>query len=575
MINLFKANLDSQYNIIKEVAKGQFNWRVICQKDPWMQGVDWDIQWTDTAPSIDKFSKIKPYQKINHFPAMFQIARKNYLAKNLKKMQKNFKDDYKFFPKTWLLPQDLSELKQIIAQNSQRSIKQVYIVKPESLSQGKGIFITKRVDQIDPTEHLVVQKYLKYPYLIDGLKFDLRIYVLVTNVQPLRIFIHKEGLARFASEQYQHKSYSNPFIHLTNYAINKDNQNFTSDQNGETGHKRSLKSVYQTLQKDGIDIEKLQDRIDDIIVKTLISIQPDLVHNYRTCQPGDQFNNMCFEILGFDIILNKKGVPQLLEVNHAPSFNDDTNLDRIVKSQLLTDTFRLLNVTLPEKNKVLEQIRLQTEQRIIGSIKITKQQHLSQKIDIYLERLRERDNYEFENLGGYRVIYPAYIKDSNMIDQEKMIKYQQFLDCAKKYTMDIKIAKDEESKVQVKQTLIKTVKPELDSIKKVIPEKLRRNISTQSYKNLADFLNKKSQIQLALTKNYENNTPKRGQILSCQNIDLTSASKIKFQDLSISPSHQDNPQSPEFFQENGSIESSQHQDFMTNFTNPKNVKLNL
>jgi len=70
---------------------------------------------------------------------------------------------------------------------------------------------------------------MKHPYLIDGLKFDLRIYVLVTNVQPLRIFIHKEGLARFASEKYQQKAYSNPYIHLTNYAINKDNSNFKSD----------------------------------------------------------------------------------------------------------------------------------------------------------------------------------------------------------------------------------------------------------------------------------------------------------------------------------------------------------
>ena len=93
------------------------------------------------------------------------------------------------------------------------------------------------------------------------------------------------------------------------------------------------------MQKEGVNIQELKNKIDDIIVKTLISIQPDLLHNYRTCQPGDQYNNMCFEILGFDIIINKKGVPQLLEVNHAPSFNDDTNLDRIVKSQLLQDTF--------------------------------------------------------------------------------------------------------------------------------------------------------------------------------------------------------------------------------------------
>jgi len=60
---------------------------------------------------------------------------------------------------------------------------------------------------------------------------------------------------------------------------------------------------------------------------------------------------MCFEILGFDIIISKNGKPFLLEVNHAPSFNDDTALDKQVKRNLLIDTFRLLNVTVDEKQK--------------------------------------------------------------------------------------------------------------------------------------------------------------------------------------------------------------------------------
>ena len=135
---------------------------------------------------------------------------------------------------------------------------------------------------------------------------------------------------------------------MTNYAINKDNANYKTDTNAEasTGHKRSLNSIWVKLAQDGLDVEKIKGEMRDMIIKTLISVQPDLIHHYRTSQPSDIYNNMCFEILGFDVLIDKGGVPWLLEVNHAPSFNCDTALDASVKRNLLLDTFGLLNVTL-------------------------------------------------------------------------------------------------------------------------------------------------------------------------------------------------------------------------------------
>lgn len=48
-----------------------------------------------------------------------------------------------------------------------------------------------------------MQEYLNTPFLVDGLKFDMRLYVLVMSADPLKIFLHKEGLVRFATQNYQ------------------------------------------------------------------------------------------------------------------------------------------------------------------------------------------------------------------------------------------------------------------------------------------------------------------------------------------------------------------------------------
>jgi tubulin polyglutamylase TTLL6/13 len=58
---------------------------------------------------------------------------------------------------------------------------------------------------------------------------------------------------------------------------------------------------------------------------------------------------MCFELLGFDVILDSKMKPWLLEVNHAPSFATDSPLDYKVKKQLFIDTFKILGATIQRK----------------------------------------------------------------------------------------------------------------------------------------------------------------------------------------------------------------------------------
>lgn len=170
--------------------------------------------------------------------------------------------------------------------------KKTFICKPEGLCQGKGIFLTRNLDRIMKAcqqEGCVVQRYLHKPYLIDGLKFDLRIYALLYGVNPLRVYLHEQGLARFSTEEYQppnNYNLDNLYMHLTNYAINKFNSRFQQNEDEEEddqGHKRSLRAILRFLESRGHDTKKLMSEIKDIIVKTLIIGQPFLSHLYRSC----------------------------------------------------------------------------------------------------------------------------------------------------------------------------------------------------------------------------------------------------------------------------------------------------
>lgn len=62
---------------------------------------------------------------------------------------------------------------------------------------------------------------------------------------------------------------------------------------------------------------------------------------------------MCFELLGFDVILDSELTPKLLEVNHAPSFATDSPLDYQIKRDLFVDMFAMLGLTIERKKEKL------------------------------------------------------------------------------------------------------------------------------------------------------------------------------------------------------------------------------
>lgn len=77
---------------------------------------------------------------------------------------------------------------------------------------------------------------------------------------------------------------------------------------------RKLSTLNAWMMDNSYNTTKLWEDIEDIIIKTLISAHPVVKHNYQSCFPNHTTGCACFEILGFDILLDRKLKPWLLEV---------------------------------------------------------------------------------------------------------------------------------------------------------------------------------------------------------------------------------------------------------------------
>ncbi|XP_017557860.1 tubulin polyglutamylase TTLL7 isoform X1 [Pygocentrus nattereri] len=387
-----------------------------------------NLIWNDSAVQHEKIAELRNYQRINHFPGMGEICRKDCLARNMAKMIKIQPQEYSFIPKTWIFPAEYTQFQNYVKELRRKRKQKTFIVKPANGAMGHGISLIRNCEKLPAQDHFIVQEYLDKPFLMEGYKFDLRIYILVTSCDPLRIFLYNDGLVRMGTEKYHTPNESNLnqlYMHLTNYSVNKHNENFERDETVDKGSKRSIGWFTEFLRCNDYDVAKFWGDVSELVVKTLIVAEPHVLHAYRMCRPGQPpgSDSVCFEVLGFDIILDRKLKPWLLEINRAPSFGTDQKIDYDVKKGVLLNALKLLNIRASDKRRNLAQQKAEAQRRLYGQGSMKKLSAGSsewEKQRLTLERRKEelkerlaqvrkqisREEHEKRHLGNYRRIYP-------------------------------------------------------------------------------------------------------------------------------------------------------------------------
>lgn len=132
---------------------------------------------------------------------------------------------YDIAPTTYILPDDY---KRWMTDREINNWKNMYIMKPSASSCGRGIKVIGKRTHVNKRSGYIVSKYIAKPHLIRGFKYDLRVYVMVTSFEPLRIYLFKDGLVRLATVPYttSKSSLKQRFIHLTNYSVNKKAESY-------------------------------------------------------------------------------------------------------------------------------------------------------------------------------------------------------------------------------------------------------------------------------------------------------------------------------------------------------------
>ena len=181
------------------------------------------------------------------------------------------------------------------------------------------------------TNEIIVQKYLDNPLLYKNRKFDIRCFVLLDF--NYNLFFCREGHLKGSSELYNLNN-SNKYIHITNYSLQKNSNNF---ELYEIGNEMSYKDFKNYLQTEKIPLEKFDLMINQM--KQLIKISFKSVSKKLLKEkPG---NTLCFEIFGYDFILDNDFKLWILEINNNPGLSISSPVIEKLVPRMMDDAFRL------------------------------------------------------------------------------------------------------------------------------------------------------------------------------------------------------------------------------------------
>lgn len=331
---------------------------------------------------IKKLFGINKYQKFYYISELTFYFNKFMLYQSYETMKKKYGNEFNYMAETFYYPKNKAIIEKKF-KNYNLNVDNLWLVKPLYTHGGTGIYIFKNLKNISLESYLIT-KYITNIHLIKGKKYDLRIYVLISGINPLRLYLYKEGLVRIASNKYyiNKESLNNNYIHITNNRINKKHKNFVlpKSYNDPSANIWNLNTYKNYLKTHNIDYNLIFDEIKELIIKSIISIYKNLI---RYSKENDLNDINFFKILGYDILITDQLKAKLIEINTEPSLVLYNNVDKIIKPNLFIDTLNIIGITPFSHREYLKEKE--------NNLKINLKEVINNAI---CELYRPRGNYE-------------------------------------------------------------------------------------------------------------------------------------------------------------------------------------
>ncbi len=315
----------------------------------WREAEDeatWDLLWSNALPPSRTFKACREGRLVNHFPGIPALTRKDALYWTLEAARLGAASVYRFFPRTHVMPED----REAFLAAAARAPSALWIYKPCADSCGRGVRMLVDPERVPRARGHLVQRYIATPHLLDGFKYTLRCYVAVTSLDPLRVYLFDDGFAKLTSRPFttSRAHLADRLVHLTNPDVQRLNKEVaTSSRNLTHGQYRAR------LRSSGIDDEALWRQIRRLVAATLIAARDLLLEASGRAFPRPR--GSAFELLGFDLLVDRRMKVWLIECNMSPSLSVEADSttpaaqeERDIKRRVVRGVLGLVGALSPD-----------------------------------------------------------------------------------------------------------------------------------------------------------------------------------------------------------------------------------